>query len=71
MADHHEDLVEVEAIFQTVTDRAVCVKDDEDGEDIWLPFSVCIFAPNPNTLDRGDTITASVPEWLAERKGLI
>lgn len=39
-----------------------------DGSEIWLPQ---IQIDWPEDADSGDIITVSMPEWLAEAKGLI
>lgn len=69
MADPNLETIEV--IYQTQTDKAICVREDEDSRiDIWLPKSlgVTILTPNP---ERGDAIEIEAPDWLLEREGLI
>ncbi|PJN96858.1 hypothetical protein CNY89_00165 [Amaricoccus sp. HAR-UPW-R2A-40] len=66
------DIEEVDVIFQTMTDRAVCVRGDEDGEDIWLPLSqVEIEDMEGRELRRGRPAILSGPEWLLTDKGLL
>lgn len=65
-------VIDVEVVFQTQTDRAVCVNQTDDGfigADIWIPKSRCeIDPPHPH---RGDLITLSTDESMAEEKDLI
>lgn len=65
----HDDPEEVEVIYQTKTDKAFCVrKDEEDDEDVWVPRSLgTIQPPSPK---RGDVVTLTAPQWLLEDKGL-
>ena len=66
------DIEEVDVTFQTMTDRAVCVRGDEDGEDIWLPLSqVEIEQQQGGALRRGCVAILSGPEWLLTDKGLL
>lgn len=47
------------------TPKAALVK--FDGDEIWLPFSVCDIPG-----EAGDTdVEIEVPEWLAHEKGLV
>ncbi|MGP9790719.1 hypothetical protein [Roseinatronobacter sp. NSM] len=65
------DLHDVSVIFQHQTERAVCVRDVEDGSDIWIPLSQCqIDAPDGN-LRRGGVATLTASENLLTEKGLI
>lgn len=48
-----------------VTDKAILAS--IDGEEVWLPLSEC----DPDDWSRGDHGTVSIPEWLAEKKGLL
>lgn len=53
------------------SDAAWCVRTDDDDldSDVWLPKSQCEMHP-PNA-QVGSTPTFTVPNWLAEEKGLI
>jgi hypothetical protein len=62
------DTIPVSVIFQKETERAICVREEEDGEDIWLPLSQIEW---DEEADRGDSITIVAPEWLLEDKGLL
>ena len=33
------DLADIQVIYQTRTERAVCIRETEDGPDVWLPMS--------------------------------
>lgn len=61
---------EVEAIYQTQTAEAICVRADESSrEDIWLPKSFArIEGPRP---ERGEVVTIAAPGWLLTREGLL
>ncbi|WP_298623878.1 MULTISPECIES: hypothetical protein [Pseudomonadota] len=62
------DLIDIEVIYQTRTERAVCVREIEDGEDVWLPLSqVEVDGP----FRRGGTVTLTGPERLLTEKGLL
>ena len=32
-------LIDLQVIYQTRTERAVCIRETEDGPDVWLPMS--------------------------------
>lgn len=67
-ADVKSDLIDIEVIYQTRTERAVCVREIEDGEDVWLPLSqVEVDGP----FRRGGTVTLTGPERLLTEKGLL
>ena len=62
-------LAEVEAIYQTATDRAVCVhRDEKDREDIWLPLAAIDLT---GSFRRGQVVTISASERLLIDKGLL
>jgi hypothetical protein len=63
------DVADVDVIYQTETALAVCVREDEDGEDIWLPWSQVEI--DTDTPERGEPVTITGPEWLLSDKGLI
>lgn len=62
------DLRDIEVIYQTETDRAVCVRHIEDGDDVWLPKSQCEIDGEPV---RGSIVTLTAGERLLTEKGLI
>lgn len=63
------DLVDLQVIYQTSTERAVCVRETEDSPDVWLPLSEVEIEPlSPR---RRDVVTLTGPEWLMTEKGLI
>jgi hypothetical protein len=63
------DLVDISVQFQHQTEQAVCVRDAEDGEDIWIPKSRCeILQSNPM---RGHFVLLTTDETTALEKGLI
>jgi hypothetical protein len=61
------DMIEVEDLeFRTEAGAAVIV--ECDGKEISLPLSQIEW---PEDATRGDLITVTMPEWLAEDRGLI
>ncbi len=61
------DMIEVEDLeFLHETDSAILV--EYDGEEVWLPLSQIEW---DGDAEKGDSITVTMPEWLAEEKGLI
>ena len=62
-------LHDIEVQFQHQTDAAVCVRETEDGEDLWIPKSRCeIDPPRP---ERGQLVTLTSDEAMLTEKGLI
>lgn len=71
-----KDLVEVACTFVRHTDKAVLVNDGD--REAWIPKSQIedleydrYDAEDWYDLEPGDSLTMSIPEWLAEDKGLI
>lgn len=62
------DLHDIDVIFQHATDRAVCVRADEDGEDQWIPLALCEVEGNRV---RGGAITLTAPQRILEERGLV
>ena len=66
------DLADIQVIYQTRTERAVCIRETEDSPDVWLPWSeVEVYRDDEATPMRGDVVTLTGPEWLMVRKGLL
>ena len=61
-------LCDIEVIYQTETERAYCIREDERSESTWLPKSECEI---DGALERGMVVTLTAPEWLLTEKGLI
>ena len=62
-------LIDLQVIYRTRTKRAVCIRETEDGPDVWLPLSEVEIEPlSPR---RWDVVTLTGPEWLMMDKGLI
>lgn len=60
-------LIDLEVQVHAITERAIRVSDDgEDKNAVWLPLSQ-IEVENPAK----KITTITVPEWLAEQRGLI
>lgn len=60
--------IEVRVIRDEPTDRAILVQETPSGPKIWLPrqFTEIEYADQ-----RHERVTVTIPEWLAEREGLI
>ena len=69
------DLHDLPVIYQHRTDRAVCVRETEDGPDIWIPLSQCEIAPREadllGGLARGRVAILTAPERVLMERGLI
>lgn len=66
------DLHDIDVIFQHRTERAVCIRETEDGPDVWIPLSRCEIAPSRGGwLRRGGIATLTAPEAVLREKGLI
>lgn len=66
------DTSEVEVIYQTKTDLAVCVREDEDSDrDIWIPLTYAKSSKPFRDLERGEAFWLEAPDWILEREGLI
>lgn len=57
---------EVSVIYQTQTELAVCVWEDDEGEDIWLPISQIEIEPEDP--ERGDAVKVTAPETADPEK---
>ena len=63
------DLVDISVQFQHQTDAAVCIREVEDGPDIWVPKSRCeIQQTDPR---RGHYVLITMDEAMATEKALI
>lgn len=62
------DLADIEVIFQTETERAVCIRDEDGGADVWIPKSLCEVEGDRL---RGRTVTLTASERLLTEKGLV
>lgn len=69
------DLHDIEVIFQTATDRAICVRQQGDERDIWIPLSLCEIDGDLSDPfrrpQRGDTVTLTASERVLTEKGLV
>ncbi|TNF19178.1 MAG: hypothetical protein EP318_15600 [Rhodobacteraceae bacterium] len=61
-------IIDLSVQFQHQTDGAVCIREAEDGPDIWIPKSRCEIDPADPA--RGQTITLTTDEATATEKGL-
>ncbi|KEP68794.1 hypothetical protein DL1_08590 [Thioclava dalianensis] len=65
-------LLDLNVIFQTQTERAVCVRTEEDGRDIWIPKSQCEIEPvEGDELSRGCLAMIIAPETVLFEKEMI
>ena len=62
------DLHDIEVIYQTETERAVCVRETEDGDDVWIPKSLCEVDGETR---RGGIVTLTAGERILQERGLI
>lgn len=54
------------------TPDAILVSDDGDREQaVWLPKSKIEFEPKPGRAKGSSVVEVTLPEWLAQEKGLI
>lgn len=69
MAKHGKEVmyVEVTALYETETEKALGVKMDFESEVIWLPFSQIKILRGKRLKDQ--PIDVEMPEWLAIDKG--
>ena len=69
------DLHDIEVIFQTATDRAICVHRHEGDADIWIPLATCEIDRDLRDPfrrpQRGDLVTLTAPERVLTEKGLV
>ena len=61
-------IIDLEVIFIHATEKAVLVKAEEDSDEIWLPLSQVEI---DGFEQRGEVVTISLPQPLAEEKGLV
>lgn len=65
-------LIDLSVIYQTRTERAVCVRETEESPDVWLPLSeVEVYRDDELPPRRHDVVTLTGPEWLLTEKGLL
>ena len=67
MSDRQES---VTVVYQTETDMAVCVTEEEGGKDVWLPKALINWDRDID-YDRGDVLEITAPEWLLIRENLL
>ena len=65
------DLHDIDVIYQTDTEKAVCVREVEDGPDIWIPKSRCEIEGKSGALRRGAVAVLTADEAILSEKGLI
>lgn len=65
------DLHDIRVIYQTETERAVCIREHEGGADIWIPKSLCEVTGMTDELRRGDIVTLTAPESVLTEKRLV
>jgi hypothetical protein len=62
------DEFETEMIYYGSTLGAICVSLGDENEAVWLPWSQ--IRVEESYYGRGDRITVTMPQWLAEEKRL-
>lgn len=62
-------ITDIEVQFQHQTDAAVCIRETEDGDDIWIPKSRCEIDPAQPV--RGQFVTLTSDEGTLQEKGLV
>lgn len=66
------DIIDITVVYQTRTEKAVCVREVEDGPDVWLPLSAVEIEPaDDGRLRRGKPAILTGPERLLTEKGLL
>lgn len=65
------DLIDLTVIYQHQTERAVCIRETEDGKDVWIPLSQCEIAAKDSDLARGCVAILTAPERVLTEKGLL
>jgi len=74
MFDDYSD-VETDIICKYIASTNKAILIEVDGEREWLPMSqisdASVDLNDIPALDRGDPLTITIPEWLAEEKGLV
>ena len=63
------DLLDISVVFQHQTDKAVCIREVENGPDIWIPKSRCVIEPTDPR--RGHYVLLTTDEATATEKGLV
>lgn len=63
----NDQLVELEVYVIAKTERAVLVTDSDKKDATWLPLAQVELTPS----EKKAVYTLSVPEWLAQDRGLI
>lgn len=56
--------------FIRQSDDAICVEDGDENQ-VWLPKSAIDWDSADVFVDSGEIFQVSMPQWLAEQKGLI
>ena len=62
-------LVDVSVQFQHQTEKAICFRDEEDGDDLWIPKSQCEMLQTDPV--RGHYVLLTMSESTAIEKGLV
>jgi cold shock CspA family protein len=66
MTKFSDEAADYDLVYQMDTDAAFLFKDLDD-DDVWLPKSAVEVG---GTLKRGQVVSVTIPNWLAEAKGL-
>ena len=61
-------VADYDLLYQAETDKALCVRRSEEGDDFWLPKSQIEIDGKEHR--RGQVISVTIPDWLAEKNDL-
>lgn len=62
-------LIDLACELRHETDKAFLIFDG--AREVWIPKSLAEWEPAPNRSSSSSTGTITMPEWLAQREGLI
>lgn len=65
-----ENVEEYTLIYQVEHGAGLCVREEKDGPDIWLPLSQIQYDEHI-VYKRGSYIKVTIPDWLAEEHDLV
>jgi hypothetical protein len=69
MASYKSNVVDIDLLYVTQTEKGLGVRQDEGDEMFWLPKSQIEF--EDKEYKRHQVIKVTIPEWLAEKHDLI
>ena len=66
---YKSDIVDLDLMYITQTEKGLCVRQSEEHETFWLPKSQIEF--EDKDYKRNQVIKVTIPEWLAEKHDLL